>query len=497
MGGGAAPQASNPWSRVLQSPCARSLRFGLGVALVLALVLLAGCTAGSSDGGESIGAGAGGSGGGNGGSGGSDNPPPDPPPDPGPTPTPVPSLEAMLGWDEASGPVAGYSVMISRNAGAFQLERETPEPRVLVSGAEGDVLRIRVAAFDAAGNSGPLSPASHPIVFVGPPDTTSTAAATETTTQTANAPSDPGPGSVVSGATEAGSDAGTGGDAAPAGSRPRADFDGDGAADLVWESTDATLVRVSNADLSSARLYTIPAGGWRIRAIADFDADGLSDLLFAAAGELALARAAAFPAGPGELTLETWARPGAGSEVVASGDFDADGSADAVILDAAGASLWLAAGDVLALPALGSASLAGAGDGDGDGSDDLVLSDAQGFSLWRVVAGEVVSATALPAPEGAALLGVADFDGDGADELALRSAPEAMTLQRARSPFGAWLEAAAPGASLAGCGDYDGDGVPDRLWESADSLRIVSSAGSEQVVALDAGSPWRLVHDCQ
>jgi hypothetical protein len=329
---------------------------------------------------------------------------------------------------------------------------------------------------------------------VGPPETS---AAAETATQTAAAPSDPGSGSVVSGATESGSDAQTSEGAEAAGSRPRADFNGDGAADLVWESADASLVRVSSADLSSARLYTLPAGGWQIVAIADFDADGLSDLLFAAAGELALARGVAFPAGPGELTLETWARPGDGSEVVASGDFDADGAADAVIVDAAGASLWLAGDEVLALPALGSASLAGAGDGDGDGSDDLIVSGAQGFSLWRVVAGEVASETALPTPEGAALLGVADFDGDGVDELALRSAPDAMTLQRARSPFGTWLESAPSGASLAGCGDYDRDGIPDRLWESADSLRIAGSAGSEQVVALDSEAPWRLVHDCR
>jgi hypothetical protein len=58
------------------------------------------------------------------------------------------------------------------------------------------------------------------------------------------------------------------------------------------------------------------------------------------------------------------------------------------------------------------------------------------------------------------------------------------------------LEAAPSGASLAGCGDYDRDGVPDRLWEAADSLRIAGSRGSEQIVALDPESPWRLVHDC-
>jgi len=488
----------DPWSRGLHSARARIFRYGPALALVLALALLVGCSAGGSDGGESIGSGGGGSGGGSGGSGGSTNPPP--PADP--VPTPIPSLEAMLGWNDASGPVAGYSVLISRNGGTFQLERETSVAQILVSGAQGDVVRIRVAAYDFAGNAGPVSKPSHPIVFTGPPEGTtgpaSSGGSDPVPDPPADPPSDPGASGAVADSGDTGSDPQTdsGEDAEPSGPRARADFDGDGAADLVWESADGSVVRISSADLSSARLYTLPVSGARIVAIGDFDADGLSDLLFAAAGELALARGSALPTGPGELTLETWARPGAGSEVVASGDFDADGSADAVVVDASGASLWLAAGDVLPLPVLGTATLAAAGDGDGDGSDDLIVSDAQGFSLWRVVAGEVVAATTLPIAAGTALLGIADFDSSGADELALRSAAEAMTLQRAVDPFGAWLEAAPSGTSLAGCGDYDRDGVSDRLWASADSLRIAGSRGAEQVVALDAGSPWRLVHDC-
>lgn len=488
----------DPWSRGLHIPRARSFRFGLSLALMLALALLAGCSAGGSDGGESIGSGSGGGGGGgSGGSGGSGNPPPDP--DPDPVPTPIPSLEAMLGWGDASGPVAGYSVMISRNDGTFQLERETPVAQVLVSGAKGDVVRIRVAAFDATGNSGPLSKPSHPIVFTGPPAGTDPASSGGNDDPVPDPPTDPGTGGGVADSGDPGSDPQTdpSGDPEPSGPRPRADFDGDGAADLVWQSADASGVRISSADLSSARLYTLPAPGAYLVAIADFDADGLSDLLFAAAGELALARGSALPAGPGELTLETWARPGEGSAVVASGDFDADGSADALVADGTGASLWLAAGDVLAVPDLGGATLVGVGDGDGDGSDDLIVSDAQGFSLWRVVAGEVVSATALPVAAGSELLGVADFDGEGADELALRTASEAMTLQRALAPFASWLEAAPSGTRLAGCGDYDRDGVSDRLWAAADSLRIVGSRGAEQVVALDPASPWRLVHDCR
>jgi hypothetical protein len=480
--------------------CTRSFRFALDLALVLLLGLGVACSGGGSDGGESLGGG----GGGSGGSGGSGNPPPDPDPDPDPVPTPVPSLEATLGWQAASGPVAGYSVMVSRNGGRFQLERQTPVAQVLVNGAVGDVVKIRVAAYDGLGNAGPASEPSYPIVFTGQPAPTEPASNGDS--GSAEQPGDD-PGSVAGGG-----DAGTdptpdpstdptptdpGEDPAPNGPRRHADFDGDGAADLVWETADGSAVRISRADLSSARLYTLPVAGARVAAIADFDADGLTDLLFSAAGELALARGSEFPDGPGELALETWATPEAGFSVLASGDFDADGSADAVVLESAGASLWLAAGNVLALPTLGSATLAGAGDGDGDGSDDLIVGEAQSFALWRVVGGEVSSVTALPTPENATLLGVADLDGDGAAELALRGAADAMTVLRAQAPFGSWLEPAPAGSTLVGCGDYDADGVADRVFAGADSLQVFTSSDAAQVVPLDAASPWRIVPDCQ
>jgi hypothetical protein len=384
-------------------------------------------------------------------------------------------------------------------------------------------VRVQVAAFDAAGNMGPMSPPSEPFVFVG--GQTSTAAAstagasssTSTSSATSSAniassgassgsdsstTSSAGAGGAVvgdSGATGGGgaaSGAETGSGASGVGS-PRDDLDGDGVSDLVWESPDHTLVRITSVDLSRARLYALPAGDWRLAAVDDFDGDGVSDLLFAAAGELALASGTALRVGPGDLALETWAELAGGAAFGAPGDFDGDGAADAAVLEPGAVSLLLASGDALTLaaPAQG-ARVVGAGDADGDGSADLLWQGAEGLSLWRIAAGALSGVTPVTAPEGAALLAFADLDGDGAAELALRSAPDAISLSDVLPPFATSQEPAPGDAQLAGCGDYDGDGTRDRLWLDAGSLRMVTGAGEEQV-ALDPASPWLLFHDCR
>jgi hypothetical protein len=75
---------------------------------------------------------------------------------------------AEMAWAPASGPVDAYGVFISRDGEDFSAvpEQFVSEPRATVEGAFGQVLLVRVAAFDAAGNQGPLSPTSEPLEFV-------------------------------------------------------------------------------------------------------------------------------------------------------------------------------------------------------------------------------------------------------------------------------------------------------------------------------------------
>ena len=444
-----------------------------------------------------------GTGGGDGGvtSGGSNTPPPTSTPDP----TPVRSLSATLSWSPASGPVAGYHVLVSRNDGPFMEEAQTNSASVDLMGAPNDVVRVQVAAFDIAGNMGPLSFPSEPFVFVGNPTPPPSDGGTTTP---ASGGSGGGGGTVVGGSGGSGSsgsgssDPGSTSDPSdPGTSDPhtpsaRADLDGDGAADLVWLSDDGMLVRVTSADLSSARLYSLPSAGWQLVAVADFDGDGASDLLFFTPGQLAIAAGSALRAGPGELALAPWAALPDGATFAASGDFDGDGKADVAVLEPSGVSLWLAEGSVLPLSLVPSTpSSAAAGDADGDGHAELVWISSDGASLWHIGSGGLVDAAPVTLPDGATFAAFADLDGDGAAELALRTAPDALTRLQAVAPFASAVESAPSGASLAGCGDYDGDGTRDRLWSDSAGLRIVTASG-EQSVAQDAIGPWHLFSDC-
>ncbi len=78
---------------------------------------------------------------------------------------------ASFAWSAASGPVSGYSVFTSRNGDPMgaQPETTTSGPTVTISGAVGTTVAIQVAAFDAQGNPGPLSPVSDAVQFVAPP----------------------------------------------------------------------------------------------------------------------------------------------------------------------------------------------------------------------------------------------------------------------------------------------------------------------------------------
>jgi hypothetical protein len=75
---------------------------------------------------------------------------------------------AEMAWEPASGPVDRYGVFISRDGEDFPAvpEQFTAESRATLEGAFGQVLLVRVAAFDAMGNQGPMSATSEPIEFV-------------------------------------------------------------------------------------------------------------------------------------------------------------------------------------------------------------------------------------------------------------------------------------------------------------------------------------------
>ena len=74
--------------------------------------------------------------------------------------------QVVFTWTPASGAVQGYYVYVSVNAAAEALDHATPTAQSLpIPGLPGDRIQVRVRAFDAGQNVGPLSQASEVVLL--------------------------------------------------------------------------------------------------------------------------------------------------------------------------------------------------------------------------------------------------------------------------------------------------------------------------------------------
>jgi hypothetical protein len=80
---------------------------------------------------------------------------------------------ADFDWQQASGPVTGYAVYVSRDGSGFSgtPERYVSRTTSRVTGSYGESIVVRVAALDAAGSAGPLSEPADEVRFVEPTPT--------------------------------------------------------------------------------------------------------------------------------------------------------------------------------------------------------------------------------------------------------------------------------------------------------------------------------------
>ncbi len=304
----------------------------------------------------------------------------------------VAGTSAGISWAAAAGPVSGYAVQISRNGGAYLEAVRVATRSSRVSGQIGETLRVRVAAFDAAGRLGAASAPSDPITF----------------TQVAPPPPPPPP--------------------PPVGGNPAGDVDGDGLTDtLAFNSqTGEVSALLLKADGTRAwqKIGRPADSGMQPVGYAEVDGDGQGDLMWR---------------NPSTGTNEVWRMSGASYAVVALPnqpaqfrvkafrDFTGDGRADALFHDATTGSseIWKLTGagrtNVFAIdPAPAGASLAAVADVDRDGGPDLVWHDFVTGELegWLMDGADPVAVFSLPnAPAGGIVMGSGDLDGDAADDL--------------------------------------------------------------------------------
>lgn len=348
-------------------------------------------------------------------------------------------------WSDASGPVAGYAVYVTRNTEPEALYDRVADNRVTIGGVPGDTVVVRVAAEDGLGNQGPLSPASEPLSFA--------------------LPEPPPPAHVVH------------------------DFDGDGFSDLLLRDpvtgSPVIYTLVDGVLEQRAELPSLPLD-WRVAATGDMDGNGVTDLVLTNdAGRLTvwLIDSGTLVGGAllGDLLTEGWS-------LAAAADFDADGRDELLLRHAASGALelWrLDTGDLARADSLVGGpgpewTLPGARDFDGDGRADLLWHAASlgRLHLWRTpeaggLAGseEIVVDDALATDWRA--LAVGDFDGDGLADGLLEELGDGSDVGRiaVRSPFTAVApELAVPTPAtqreLLTTGDFDGDGREDVMWRN-------------------------------
>jgi hypothetical protein len=178
------------------------------------------------------------------------------------------------------------------------------------------------------------------------------------------------------------------------------------------------------------------------------------------------------------------------ARIVGNGDYDGDGFADLLAVDAGQPFVWLMHG---AMPigggpvgeVIGSdGSIEGSGDYDGDGvSDVLVRRPALGrVELWSMAGGQVVAVDQLAPDPGPAwrVIGSGDHDADGVADVLWYSAADGnlvrwRMLERGRFetlPLALPVDAAWEGV---GVGDYDGNGCADLLWRNMASGELAAS----------------------
>jgi len=418
------------------------------------------------------------------------------------------SMTATVAWTAASGPVTGYRVAVSRNGGAYQAESDVSGTSTTLYADPGDTLRVRVAALDADGNRGPYSDPSDPIVFATDGSVFARHTSSTTTATTTSATSSTSSGSSTDAAAVAN---------VMLENKTRFDFDGDRASDLLWESPAPDLglriTRFAGDALVPSLDFDRPNDDWSVVTADDFDGDGRADIVWENSdGVLVLSAASRLYETAPTTPLALLGLLGAQEQVVATGDFDADGRADLLVRDEATSthSLWLtdASGTsqraALAVPVASGGLALRTGDFDGDGHSDIVWRGPDGAISVSFMDGAVATEILpIAGSTGHEILASGDFDGDGADDL-VHSDPATQAvgvlLMSARKQPVAWATSVDPGVGwgLAAAGDYDGDGRADLLWESEAGLVLgLHPAGSvgASFVPIDAGGSWIVIAD--
>ena len=439
----------------MPAPCAQNLMRAARLAAICGMLALAAC----------------GGGGGGGSSGG------------GGVTTQAQTSTVTLKWAAAAGPVKGYDVWVQRNGGRWRVEQKVASSKIVLKGAPGDKAKLAVGGYDSKGRRGPISVPSPAFKF--PADEPEPA---QQPTGNPNPSPNPTPPSNPGGSGE------------PTQSEPAnqpvdpAELVGG----ILWQSE--RILRVTSPWLETLLAFVTPTPATQLAGTGDFDGDDLDDPLWVdESGLLSFTPLAALASGAQSPAPVVLGMLDATEQVLGSGDFDADGHEDVLVLGANGrVDAWLSdpsgASAIVPVGNAGTAQLAVVRDFDANGSDDLVWRGADGaLQIWLMDDSTPAASVELPLDPALEILAAGDFDGDASAELAVRDATGRVLLlfPLAAAP----LEPVDAGVAdtlgwpVLGSADLDGDGGDDLAFASDEALRSAYLPG-EEVQPLDPNSPW-------
>jgi PKD repeat protein len=265
------------------------------------------------------------------------------------------------------------------------------------------------------------------------------------------------------------------------------DVNRDGKSDLLWRLGSQQAYWVMNAQSQQSSAYAGDAGaGYRLVASGDFNGDGAADLLFS-----------------DNLTLRFWINNGSGAFTTTSvyygggasswqpygtADINGDGRSDVLWRLGSQVAYWIMNGTTT--QSTGYAGDAGTGfrpvgigDFNGDGTDDLVFSDTNNLKIWiNNGSGAFFS---YPSYYGGGASGwqpyaAADVNKDGKSDLLWRLGSQVaywvMNGQNLQSS--GYAGDAGSGFNPVGLGDFNGDGAIDLVFSDLNNLKIWMNNGS-------------------
>lgn len=272
-----------------------------------------------------------------------------------------------------------------------------------------------------------------------------------------------------------------------AGYRPD-DFDATGTSDLLQfnTSTHQLVVNLMNGSAVTGTFTSAITAGYYPAAVGDFNGDGAVDILWTSTNDdlyiwFGKVGTSGFNAKYAGTYPTGWA-------IFGAGDINGDGKADVLWINQSTnqVAYWLMSG----VSRIGSyvASYASdyypvaTGDFDGDGLVDIMWSSAKNdLYIWR---GNARKSTGFSPkyvttfPAGWSIVGRGDIDGDGRDDL--------VWMQSSGTRWGYWLmngatiksivtKNTALGRTIAAIGDFNDDGLADIVWNNGTGLELWSN----------------------